>query len=128
MGSSARVLVPALDQTRIIVVICPCSTVFIFSLLNCLRNCGAPLFVSKISLSSSFQARDARLSENAWELEVCRCSCSLCEGPHLWARSGLAQTREGSPKRVREKPPRAFVAISPKQEPVTISPKREPVA
>ena len=45
---------------RITVVICPCSTVFTFSSLNCLRNCGAPLFVSKISLSSSFQVREAR--------------------------------------------------------------------
>ncbi|QCD95394.1 hypothetical protein DEO72_LG6g86 [Vigna unguiculata] len=28
-----------------------------------------------------------------------RCSCSLGEGPHFWARSGLAQAREDSPKR-----------------------------
>jgi len=45
----------------ITVVICPCSTIFIFSSLNFLRNCGAPLFVSKISLSSSFQVREARV-------------------------------------------------------------------
>ncbi|QCE00628.1 hypothetical protein DEO72_LG7g1918 [Vigna unguiculata] len=61
------------------------------------------------------EARDARLSENAWELDVCRYSCSPGEEPHLWARSGLAQAREGSPKRVCEKPPKIFVAISPKQ-------------
>ena len=45
---------------RITVVICPCYTVFTFSSLNCLRNCGGPLFVSKISLSSSFQVSEAR--------------------------------------------------------------------
>ena len=31
--------------------------------------------------------------------------CSLSEGPNLWARSGVAQAREDSPKRVRENLP-----------------------
>jgi len=44
--------------------------------------------------------------------------CSLSEGPHFWARGGLAQAREDSPKRVREKPPIVSVVISPKREPV----------
>ena len=36
----------------------------------------------------------------------CRCSFSPGEEPHLWARGGLAQVREGSPKWVCENLPR----------------------
>jgi len=36
----------------------------------------------------------------------CHCSFSPGEEPQLWARSGLAQAREGSPKRVCENLPR----------------------
>jgi len=37
------------------------------------------------------QARDARLSEDAWELWACCCCFSPSEEPHLWARGCLAQ-------------------------------------
>ena len=57
----------------ITVVICPCSTVFIFNSLNCLRNCGAPLFVSKISLSSSFQVKEARVSHYFYFMRLMFC-------------------------------------------------------
>ncbi|QCD95518.1 hypothetical protein DEO72_LG6g211 [Vigna unguiculata] len=47
-----------------------------------------------------------------------RCSCSPGEGPHFWARSGLGQAREDSPKRVREKHLFTSVAISPNRGPI----------
>jgi len=49
-----------------------------------------PLFWARHYLA---QARDARLSEDAWELWEC-CSCfSPSEEPHLWVRGCLAQAR-----------------------------------
>ena len=65
------------------------------------RSGGEFLFWARNYLA---QAREARLSENAWELEACRCSCSLGEEPHLWARGGLAQARRASLSEKSQKP------------------------
>jgi len=55
-------------------------------------------------LSRSGERRSLKRERvGAWGVSL---QCSLSDGPHLWARSGLAQTREGSPKRVRENLPR----------------------
>jgi len=60
-----------------------------------------------LSLSEALSCLGERHSpkrERVWARGV-SLQCSLSEGPHLWARSGLAQAREGSPKRVRENLP-----------------------
>ena len=63
---------------------------------------NTPRFILELSLKRralvlreilSRQARGALLSENSWELQVCRYSCSPSEEPHIWAKSGLAQAR-----------------------------------
>jgi len=41
------------------------------------------------------QARRARLSDDAWELEARCYSCNPGEEPQLWERGGLAQGRGG---------------------------------
>ncbi|QCD94796.1 hypothetical protein DEO72_LG5g2884 [Vigna unguiculata] len=72
------------------------------------QNCSIRVAGQKCGSPSELHVREARLSENARELEVRCCSCSPGEG---WPHSG----EEGSPKRVCEKPPRASIAISHKR-------------
>jgi len=64
-------------------------------------------------LSEALSHSGERRSPKQEYVEAFMCCCNLSPGeePHLWARGGLAQAREGSPKRVCEKPPRASVTI-----------------
>jgi len=64
------------------------------------------------------QARGARLSENAWELEARRCSCSPGEEPHLWVRGGLAQARRACLSENSRVLQGSLLAVSPKRGPV----------
>jgi len=75
----------------ITVVICPCSIVFIFNSLNCLRNCGVPLFVSKIPLSSSFQVIEARVSRHFYFMRLMFCEIweTFGENVSFWYISEL---------------------------------------
>ncbi|QCD94778.1 hypothetical protein DEO72_LG5g2865 [Vigna unguiculata] len=103
--SSARVWSLALGQAS--------SSTFHSASLNCLRSCGAHLFMSKISLSSSFQVRTMVRTDNLAQVSLSRLGETMrgeegspkrdLVGSHCFHSSSSRLSEESPPK--REKPP-----------------------
>ncbi|QCD87015.1 hypothetical protein DEO72_LG3g1546 [Vigna unguiculata] len=64
------------------------------------------------------QVRASCLSENSWELEVFRFSCSSGERPHLWTKRNLTQARRSRLSENSRNLQGSLLAVSPKREPV----------